>query len=1251
MATAYEIQVTEAYIGLLGRAPDPAGLAYWVAQLDAAVAAGQDATLALKKLTNDIANSTEFTTGTIGTQVPASGNPSQAQADSIVTSLYNNLFERAPTAADLTYWTAQLTGGSTTAPEMTLNLITAAKANAKTTDADVLGYKQEAATYYVEKVPQASFTKGSATDSVKDVSGPITLSDSKTATDYVVSGVGESFSLTVATNDALVGTAGSDTFTGTAGTGATTQATDSITDTSSSDADVLNITGDEEFDMPTVTGVETINVSIGKQLGAGLDLDAANLTGGTLNYTVSENVTIAGVSVPGETVLTADNMSSDLNTVNVTSLTVGLDGEAVTISTDNDATAVSITGVNANDTTLIVGNDSASTINITGVDATATNDAATITANGNVSLVVDGGVAANDVEILTLSGGTNDVTFTVTGVTTVANMDYITTGSKAVTLTGAAGMFSGATFVQGATTGLDITADGALDLTGQGVFAGGIDVSVNLAATQTITLQSGNTVTASTTQDAADALTFVAANDTTADTLAIVVSNDVGELVTTNFETVTIATGDFAATFDEISMSDNNADLSIAGTNDITFTTDVDAGSLAVSGNDVNLGAAAISSTKGAIDLDAIDTLTVQAGLSANNGLTIDADEYTVTGAIAVTNGNAVLTGANDSDVDAVTISAGSLTMSGNDIAIGGAVAAQNDVTITASQIITAGANAVNTTGAGGSNAISISANDSIATIGAIGSATTKTITISAGNDTAVSNLDGNVTTAVTSGASVTLSDGNFALGGIAITTNALLITGDTDISAAPATIDAESITITSTNDVALGTVSEATALEGVVVSGGGATGAISATFNGDGASGNLNVVTGSGNDTLVLNEVGKFIVNTGDGVDNVTITDAAAASTIQMGGGADVIDNDEIVAIVINAGAGNDSYVGVAADTSTVDMGADFDTITLSAAKTGNGTIVNFEKLVLGGNATISDVQFAADNTFQVTGANALTVTGAAATAGTTIDASGVTFDVGAVSTMTLTGSGFDDTITGSLTNDTIDGGNGNDTITVTEGVNSLTGGAGNDTITGGNDPDTIIGGTGVDTINGGAGNDSHSFTTINAAANRDVVNGFVVGTDHVGLSAALTTDGTLANAQAVYELEAVAAANANNTVYDLDAALAATTKTVDVAALSTTVLTNLANADLTAATDGSELLKALVAVGAGNTASGINANANGDALYIATDDGVNGYLYLATDTSTNGAFEASEIVLIATFNGAATFGDAAVTSFVMVA
>ena len=79
MATASEIKVTEAYIGLLGRAPDPAGLAYWAGELDAA----GGTTDAMKKLTNDITLSAEWDAG-LGAQKQADGSISQANADKIV---------------------------------------------------------------------------------------------------------------------------------------------------------------------------------------------------------------------------------------------------------------------------------------------------------------------------------------------------------------------------------------------------------------------------------------------------------------------------------------------------------------------------------------------------------------------------------------------------------------------------------------------------------------------------------------------------------------------------------------------------------------------------------------------------------------------------------------------------------------------------------------------------------------------------------------------------------------------------------------------------------------------------------------------------------------------------------------------------------------------------------------------------------------------------------------------------------------
>ena len=183
-ATASEIQVTETYIGLLDRAPDPNGLAYWVSQLNRAVAAGQEATFAMKKLTNDIALSPEWTAG-----LGANAVNGQVGANAVVQGMYQHLFERAQSQADLDYWTPQLTGGSTTASEMALNLITAAKNNIKKpTDGNVLGFKREAATYYVKNVEQAKFTKSSANSAVKDVDDADSLAASKTATDLVKAG-------------------------------------------------------------------------------------------------------------------------------------------------------------------------------------------------------------------------------------------------------------------------------------------------------------------------------------------------------------------------------------------------------------------------------------------------------------------------------------------------------------------------------------------------------------------------------------------------------------------------------------------------------------------------------------------------------------------------------------------------------------------------------------------------------------------------------------------------------------------------------------------------------------------------------------------------------------------------------------------------------------------------------------------------------------------------------------------------------
>ena len=280
MATTSEIEVTKAYIGL-GRAPDPAGLRI-AAELDAAIAAGDDPVVALKK---------SLTTSPSVTRIGGIGSydgDTLAGAEDVVTDMYDNLFDRAASQAELDYWAPKIVSGEFTASEMAVALIQ----GAGTTDGDVLGYKQQAATYYVESAGD-NHTNASAAASV-DVEGPITLSSSKEVTDYVASGVGDSTALTAGA-DTVSMTAGSDTITA---TNLTMNAADNITDGSAVDSDTLTITGDEQFDFGTIVKVENIDVDLGKQNGGRFTIDADKLVGGTVDLTVDDAVQIAGVEAP-----------------------------------------------------------------------------------------------------------------------------------------------------------------------------------------------------------------------------------------------------------------------------------------------------------------------------------------------------------------------------------------------------------------------------------------------------------------------------------------------------------------------------------------------------------------------------------------------------------------------------------------------------------------------------------------------------------------------------------------------------------------------------------------------------------------------------------------------------------------------------------------------------------------------------------------------------------------------------------------
>ena len=76
---------------------------------------------------------------------------------------------------------------------------------------------------------------------------------------------------------------------------------------------------------------------------------------------------------------------------------------------------------------------------------------------------------------------------------------------------------------------------------------------------------------------------------------------------------------------------------------------------------------------------------------------------------------------------------------------------------------------------------------------------------------------------------------------------------------------------------------------------------------------------------------------------------------------------------------------------------------------------------------------------------------------------------------------------------------------MTGNTGNNKLLGLAGNDTLDGGSGNDILVGGAGKDAMTGGAGADDFDFDVvaeIGKGATRDVITGFVHGTDDIDLS-----------------------------------------------------------------------------------------------------------------------------------------------------
>jgi len=401
-----------------------------------------------------------------------------------------------------------------------------------------------------------------------------------------------------------------------------------------------------------------------------------------------------------------------------------------------------------------------------------------------------------------------------------------------------------------------------------------------------------------------------------------------------------------------------------------------------------------------------------------------------------------------------------------------------------------------------------------------------------------------------------------------------------------------------------------------------------------NGNTGNDTLVGGSGNDTITGGG-GADSLDGGDGDDVFVFADNVALRgvvTVIGGSGIDTIRfTDQIDTLTHGSAQGSnfsDDFAKVS-DVSVIELigankvnlGTPLQTAGISTVVIGEGdTTLRYDFALLGHKITV-DARNLADNKtltlieedfFSVSEFSVINLRG-------DLDASNLSMGV---DVSVASGVGFDVLIVG---------------------------GGGNDTLIGGSGNDTISGGGGLDVLTGGSGSDLFSFTGISSSADRNVVTDFSFSgdVDVVGLDRDFTGPNTAAGSQAVFTSHVYSVETGGNTpAYDY--AIGLQNDAFDI--IEITGL-DQSRGDLSAANNGSELLKMFETTTSGTEGVGTLQFAGADATPVKTyllayDDG-KAFLYLAN--SADRWVVADEIRLVGTFDGVTT-GAFDASHFVMV-
>ena len=418
--------------------------------------------------------------------------------------------------------------------------------------------------------------------------------------------------------------------------------------------------------------------------------------------------------------------------------------------------------------------------------------------------------------------------------------------------------------------------------------------------------------------------------------------------------------------------------------------------------------------------------------------------------------------------------------------------------------------------------------------------------------------------------------------------------------------------------------------------------------------------ITGSGTitgDASAAVTAKVFDASAATGVVTLATIESEEVGTVKTGSGNDVLTTTASAAnaekdLTINTGAGNDKLSlhaeGLENESLTIDMGDGTDTLVFAASQaltrtaTDLNPVVGVENLEFGGNFTV-DSSVISNQTWNIkaTASATDTLTVTALTTDTAIDLSGLTVTSANAAevadetfVVNVSGAGLEGvaSIKGALI--------AKNTLTANAlTATTLVGGAKADALNGADKADTITGGEGADVISGGKGNDTIILTESTAAIDKvtliatadngkDTIKGFGLTKDLVNLEGGETGNDNIA---ATATLAAVnVALTAGAAAYDISTPVDGTQ---DHIAVIGTALSSYG--DLDAATDGSELLKALSSTSSAATQITTDSAAK---QYLAFYQDGNAYIYGTDAGALDTAITASEITLVAVLEGVGT-------------